>query len=277
MRVVAHLDNALSSYRAREVTEALVHANRSLELMPGISSELWRHPDLATGLNRAAAGTVSALRLRRPEEEVAATCENFATLATRALEVVVGPVAASVAYRASVVVALLRTAAAAADAGVHPDAHALARRARTLSAGLWGGAISPEALVDAFEALTRALGSRRDDARAAIVTITELLRDSCGAIVELDESPRALLNRIASRLVEAHDAARAGDRFRADKLVGRAYVEDYSELREVLGAWADEAELDDLIGTRIRRDLAAGRPVDDLFSRASELLAAAPI
>lgn len=277
MRVGAHLDNALASYSAREITDAIVHANRSLELMPGISSELWRWPDLSTALNQTVAGVLSALRRRDPVSEVTAARAYFEALSTRALSAVVAQEAASPAYRASVVVALLRTAAAAAEAGAHPDAHALVARSRSLTSTLWGGAISPETLEDAFEALSSALPSRREASRAAIGTIADILHDSFGAVLELDEAPRTLLDRAASRLAEAGDAARAGDRFRADKLVARAYVEDYSEAREALGAWAKEAELDDLIGTQIRLGLAAGRPVDDLIARACDLLASAPL
>ncbi|MGH3116864.1 MAG: hypothetical protein ACRDQ2_07065 [Gaiellales bacterium] len=271
--VSAHLDNALEMYRRGDAAAALVHANRSLEQMPRISSELWRFTELATVLNQAVGAVSSAIRARHPVPHVAETLETYDRLSARAVGAVVGEGASSPAYRASVVVALMRTATAAHEAGVGDDARALVLRARSLAAMLWGGAISPDEVDRAFERLV----SSPDDVRSSVAAIATALHDSFGAVLNLEPEPRELLDRVLGLLEGAREAARAGDSFRADKLVGQAYVEVYTPLRETLQGWTSEAELSELIGTRIRRALAAGEPVDDLLYRARRLLEAAPL
>lgn len=277
VRVGAHLDIAVESYGRAGPGSALVHANRSLELMPRISQELWRHPEVAKSLNHAAAGIASGIRRRRPAAEIVALRDRFDALAAEAVEVVVGRDAETPRYRGSVVVAALRTATAAHDAGVGSDASALVRRARTVASTLWGGAISPEEVDRGFDDLEAGLG-RPDpgSVKHAVAEIAAALRSATGATVDFEVTPGAALERVAQLLEQARDAARSGDAFRADKLVGRAYVEGYAPARDVLEGWAEEAELDDLIGKRIRLALARGEPIDDFVAHAVELLRAAP-
>ena len=271
--VSAHLDSALATYRGGDAAGALVHANRSLESMPRISRDLWRYNELATALNQAAAAVSSAIRGRRPETQVATARDAYDDLSARAVGAAVGEAASSPAYRASVVVALLRTAAAASEAGIPDDARALVARARSLAGTLWGGAISPEDVDRAFESLSADPG----DVRGPVAAIATALHDSFDALVDLEPGPREILDHVAELLEGAAEAVAAGDLFRADKLVGQAYVEGYARARPALQGWTSEAELDDLVGTQIRRAIAAGEPVDDLIHRARHLLAAAPL
>ncbi|MGH2734215.1 MAG: hypothetical protein ACRDKZ_01435, partial [Actinomycetota bacterium] len=224
-------------------------------------------------LNHAVGAVSSAIRARQPVPQVAETLETYDGLSARAVGGVVGEEASSPAYRASVVVALLRTATAAHDAGVHDDVRALVSRARSLAATLWGGAISPEAIDSAFERVA----ADPNEVRSSVTDIATNLHDSFGAVLDLEPEPRELLDRVTDLLEGAREAARAGDTFRADKLVGQAYVEVYTPLREALQAWASEAELNELIGTQIRRALGAGEPPDDLIYRARQLLDSAPL
>lgn len=280
IRVSAHLDNALAFYRVAESSRALVHANRSLELMPLISRGLWRYPELATSLNHSVAAVASAIRSRRPAGEVAAALEAYDALSARSVHAAVGERATSPAYRASVVIALLRTATAAHDAGIHEDARALVSRARSLSAGLWGGAIAPDVIEATFEQLAatiRSGGHPREGVRNAVSAIATLLHDAFGAVTDLEAGPLEMSGQVIELLEEARAAAEAGDAYRADKLLAQAYVEGYAGLRGFLAAWEPEPELNELLGSRLRLAVAAGEPIDDLIYRARDLLAAAPL
>ena len=276
VRVGAHLDGAVAAHRSGDPSGALLHANRSLELMPAISAELWRDPRVAAALNQAAAGVASTIRARKPATETTSARDSFDAFSAEAVGLVVGPGAVAPAFRGSVVVAVLATAVAAHEAGRMEDAAALAGRARALAATLWGGAVSPEEIERGFERLDRALKAG-DPLRKEVAAIAEALAARAGAVVDLEPTARDHIERASDLLSQGGEAAAAGDAFRADKLVGRAYVEAYAPVRGSLAAWEDEAELNELIGTRLRRALAAGEPIAGPLARARELLGAAPL
>jgi hypothetical protein len=277
IRVSAHLDNAVEAYRSKDATTALVHANRSLELMPRISRELWRSPDLATALNQAAASVASTIRSRRSATESAAARDSFDRESARAVVSVVGD-AASPAYRASVVVALLRTCVAAREAGFAEDAAAIAARARSLAGSLWGGAIRPEAVDVSFEALAGALEENDTPAiQEQVATIATYLHQSLGAVLDAEPSPSELRDAVIRLLDGVVDAVAAGETFRADKLAAQAYVEVYKQIKPRLVGWPDEPELDAILGSRIRLGVAAGEPIEALVEAARALLTSAPL
>ena len=275
VRVSAHLDNAVECCRIGKAETALLHANRSLQLMPQISRELWRDAELATAINQAAARVPSAIRARKPLVEVAAARDSYDRHSARAVATVVGA-APTPAYRASVVVALLRTAAAAEAAGVLDDASAISTRARALVEALWGGAMLPESIEQAFQSLARDIEADPESFRGHVGAIATELHDSLGALLENEPSPREQLDLVARLVRDAAEAASAGDRFRADKLVATAYVEHYVPLREALATWHDEDKLNKLIGTELRRALASGEPIDALVEDSQILLTSAP-
>ena len=276
VRVSAHLDNAVDRCRRGDSETALLHANRSLQLMPQISRELWRDPQLATAINQAAARVSSAIRARKPLADVVAARDSYDrhSAAAVATAVVAAP---TPAYRASVVVALLRTAAAAESAGVLDDARAITTRARSLAGALWGGAMLPESIERSFESLARDIDADPAAFRSHASAIATELHAGLGALVETEPGPREQLDLVARLLRDAAEAARAGDRFRADKLVATAYVEHYAPLRESLVSWQDEDKLNKLIGTELRRALASDEPIEPLVERAGSLLISAPI
>lgn len=289
MRVSAHLDNALAAYEAGSIERALVSASRPMvELLPRISRDLWRDDDLGRALNHAAAAVASEIRKRGPSTAVRRARDNYDDLSARAVGTVVGDAAADPAYRASVVVALLRTTAAAYDEALqrsderaqamHEDAAALVGRARALATTLWGGAISSEGMEASFDELTAVMaGAEASGERVKELAgvIAGILHAERGALVEQDLGPSDHLVAAGRLLRDCVEAYRAGEYFRADKLAARAYVEEYAVAREDLPEAdpATLAALDDLLGRRVRRAIAARAPHQDISKLTDEAAA----
>ncbi|HXG39441.1 MAG TPA: hypothetical protein VNJ28_00730, partial [Candidatus Limnocylindrales bacterium] len=226
--------------------------------------------------------------------------EAVARLTEEAEAAVLGDVAASPAYRGSVVAALLGTAAHEYEEAVgggairelveYQDAYGFAGEARRLYAAIEAAvraASDEEAdeIEEAFGVLAEALPGptppgtlvpvERVEEAAALVG--HELEETVGARPLQEADLEAVASEIRHLLDEIVAAYRAGDAERAAELAAEAYLENYEVIEaSVIEAAPDvNAELEPLLGAELRRRIGAGAPVEEIermVARAKELL-----
>jgi hypothetical protein len=277
-RAEAHLENALLLLEAGRVPQALVQASRPMiELMPRLSRDLWSDPEVATELNRSIGAVAAGIRRGAQPPALRAALEKAGSVIAKAIESVAGPAHGHDAFRTSVAVALLRTAAGAyREAGLHVrfDAVAYVRRARAMCPD----DITTGETFDELQALVGALEpADPDQIQVLVEAVSVALHESHGALLDQEPALADYLDRIDELIVDAETAYRAGEAFRADKLAARAYVENFAPVMEALGA-ADEragrAVHDSLTGLRLRmRAQASPDEIAEVASRGRSALA----
>ena len=285
-RVAAHLENALLFYESDHIEQALIQASRPMvELMPRLSRDLWQAPEVGTGLNRSVAAIAAGIRSglgRNRIRSLFVTAERSIDAATSR---VVGDGSVDPAFVASVVVALLRTAADAyrgsapdSEEGgarfARLDAVSFVRRARRVGVGL------DESLDERLESLQTSMSTdipaSPDDVDAAIAAVSGALNAVAGASLSEQPAPAEHLERIGEFLSNIETAYAAGEAFRADKLAARAYLENNLAVHDELitsDPAADEAISSALIDLRLRmRAKAPQEEISQIAERGREAL-----
>jgi hypothetical protein len=278
-RAEAHLENALLLLEAGRVPQALVQASRPMiELMPRLSRDLWSAPEVATELNRAIGAVAAGIRSGAQPPALRAALAKACSVIAKAIERVAGPAHDDDAFRTSVAVALLRTAAGAyREAGLHVrfDAVAYVRRARAMcpehDASLGGSFDELQELIGALEP------ADPDDIDALVETVSVRLHESYNALLDQDPAIADYLDRIEELIADVEAAYGAGEAFRADKLAALAYVENFAPVKDALTAadeGAGQAVHDSLTGLRLRmRAQASPAEIAEVASQGRSALA----
>ncbi len=294
---------SLELYEAGNTSAALVHAGHPIEeILASARSELQRHyASVAKSLEQALQAPARQIRQGVSAETLRSTYERAASVTRLAESSIVGDMASSREYRASVIAALIAVSGHEYEEAVgaannvklleeYQDAYAFAKEAERLYRELDSEVeqASPE-LADeiqrAYGILDKALPSTTPpdriasaaDVQAATGVIARNLAQALNALPVEEVEPDEVGAQIEQLLQQTLTAYAEGDVDRAEELAAEAYLQHYEEIEVRIIAEAPQVneQLEPLLGEELRKKIQERAPeseIEALVTHAKQLL-----
>jgi hypothetical protein len=290
-QIRGHHRISLELYEAGDVEDALIHASHPIEeLLAAVQGELSaRGSDVGDPLDAVLQKSLEAINGGAAPSELESIYAEAAELTERAEADVLGEAARSVAYRASVVAALLATSGHEYEEAVgkngirllaeYQDGYAFIREGHRLydefSSEVESASGEEAAEIRAaFSTLESSLPTPQppkrvaplDDVQVAAELIGHELEETVGAEISTERSPEEIGDEISELLDEIVQAYEGGDPERAAELSAEAYLENYEVIEADVIEHAPDinSELEPLLGAELRRQIQAEAPVSEI-------------
>jgi hypothetical protein len=284
-RCVAHAEACSELYGRGRKADALLHAARPItDVLPWVENELRAYPEPFSEFTAAVSAVGAGVRINVRPRKLRKIAEAVEGSVDRLLETIAGSEAVGLAYRASVALELMRSAAnayeravSAQSLGDYQAAHALAGRAAHLLNGESG--ISAE-LSEHLDSLRILLPSLEPPANLAtpraLAEVVDAIHRICvaelNAIVSESGSLDDSLTRLERLVDDVVSSYAGGVPALSARLAASLYVRSYEAVRPQVAA-VDEpvaGRLAELLGIELRRSINDGAPADRVAELGAE-------
>ncbi|MDQ4145635.1 MAG: hypothetical protein M3198_18200 [Actinomycetota bacterium] len=294
---------SLELYRAGNTTGALVHAGHPIEeILASVRSELQTHyASVAKSLEQALQAPAEHIRQGVSVQALQRTYDRAASVTRLAESSIVGDLARSSEYKASVIAALVGVSEHEYEEAVgegetvkfldeYQDAYGFLNEAQKLYVAL-GSEVqqaSPEAADEigrAFARLNKALPSTRPpdkltslpEVQSAAGLIARNLTQALDALPVEEADPDEAAAQIEQLLDQVLTAYSQGEVDRAEELTAEAYLQHYEDIEVAVISKAPDVndQLEPLLGSELRKKIQEKAPeseIEALVARAKQLL-----